>query len=81
MIYRHLSVDNKCDNKITEIITQREHGVTLFEIKCLNNGYDIDLTECTQAQKYQPQSFGTNLILKNFNKKESSKYYSQKDTF
>lgn len=52
MIYRHLTVDNKCDNKITEIITQREHGVTLFEIKCLNNGYDIDLTECTQAQFY-----------------------------
>lgn len=52
MIYRYLTVDNKCDNKITEIITQREHGVTLFEIKCLNNGYDIDLTECTQAQFY-----------------------------
>ena len=52
MIYRHLSVDNKRDNKITEIITQKEHGATLFEIKCLNNGYDIDLTECTQAQFY-----------------------------
>lgn len=52
MIYRHLSVDNKRDNKITEIITQKEHGVTLFEIKCLNNDYDIDLTECTQAQFY-----------------------------
>ena len=52
MIYRHLSVDNKSDNKITEIITQKEHGVTLFEIKCLNGGYDIDLTECTQAQFY-----------------------------
>lgn len=52
MIYRHLSVDNKCDNKITEIITQREHGVTLFEIKCLNGVYAIDLTECTQAQFY-----------------------------
>lgn len=36
MIYRHLVVDNKCDNRITEIVTQREHGVTIFEIKCLN---------------------------------------------
>jgi hypothetical protein len=52
MIYRHLSVDNKRDNKITEIITQKEHGVTLFKIKCLNGAYDIDLTECTQAQFY-----------------------------
>ena len=52
MIYRHLAVDNKCDNRITEIVTQREHGVTIFEVKCLNNGYDIDLTDCTQAQFY-----------------------------
>ena len=52
MIYRHLSVDNKKKNQITEIVTQREHGATLFEIKCLNGGYDIDLTECTQAQFY-----------------------------
>lgn len=58
MIYRHLSVDNKCDNRITEIVTQREHGVTLFEIKCLNNGYGIDLTDCVQAQFYGEKSDG-----------------------
>lgn len=58
MIYRHLVVDNKCDNRITEIVTQREHGVTIFEIKCLNNGYDIDLTDCVQAQFYGEKSDG-----------------------
>lgn len=58
MIQRHLSVDNTRNNRINEIITQKEHGVTLFEIKCLNNGYDIDLTECTQAQFYSEKSDG-----------------------
>lgn len=52
MVVRRFSVDCTKKNRINEYITQGEHGATLFEIKCLNGGYDIDLTECTQAQFY-----------------------------
>lgn len=73
MIYRHLSVDNKRDNKITEIITQKEHGATLFEIKCLNSGYDIDLTECTQAQFYGEKPDGHKVGVKcSFNENKTA---------
>lgn len=52
MIIRHLSVDCAYINKILEPITQREHGVTEFEIEVKNHGADIDLSECTLATYY-----------------------------
>nr|DAH47176.1 MAG TPA: BppU domain protein [Caudoviricetes sp.] len=73
MTYRHLIVDNNCDNKITEIITQKEHGVTLFEIECKNNGYDVDLTECTQAQFYGDKPDGHKVGVKcSFNENKTA---------
>lgn len=52
MIIRHLSIDCAYINKILEPITQREHGVTEFEIEAKNHGADIDLLECTLATYY-----------------------------
>lgn len=52
MIIRHLSIDCAYINKILEPITQREHGVTEFEIEVKNHGADIDLSECTLAIYY-----------------------------
>lgn len=52
MIIRHLSIDCAYINKILEPITQREHGVTEFEIEIKNHGADIDLSECTLATYY-----------------------------
>ncbi len=52
MIIRHLSIDCAYINKILEPITQREHGVTEFEIEVKNHGTDIDLSECTLATYY-----------------------------
>lgn len=52
MIIRHLSIDCAYINKIFEPITQREHGVTEFEIEVKNHGADIDLSECTLATYY-----------------------------
>lgn len=52
MIIRHLSIDCAYINKILEPITQREHGVTEFEIVVKNHGADIDLSECTLATYY-----------------------------
>lgn len=73
MIYRHLSVDNTKANCITEIITQQEHGVTVFEIECKNNGYDIDLTECTQAQFYGDKPDGHKVGVKcSFNENKTA---------
>lgn len=52
MIIRHLSIDCAYINKVLEPITQREHGVTEFEIEIKNHGADIDLSECTLAIYY-----------------------------
>lgn len=52
MIIRHLSIDCAYINKGLEPITQREHGVTEFEIEIKNHGADIDLSECTLATYY-----------------------------
>lgn len=52
MIIRHLSIDCAYINKVLEPITQREHGVTEFEIEVKNHGTDIDLSECTLATYY-----------------------------
>lgn len=52
MIIRHLSIDCAYINKVLEPITQREHGVTEFEIEAKNHGADIDLSECTLAIYY-----------------------------
>lgn len=52
MIIRHLSIDCAYINKVLEPITQREHGVTEFEIEAKNYGADIDLSECTLATYY-----------------------------
>lgn len=52
MIIRHLSIDCAYINKVLEPITQREHGVTEFEIEVKNYGTDIDLSECTLATYY-----------------------------
>lgn len=52
MIIRHLSIDCAYINKMLEPITQREHGVTEFEIEVKNHGADIDLSECTLATYY-----------------------------
>lgn len=52
MIIRHLSIDCAYINKVLEPITQREHGVTEFEIEVKNHGADIDLSECTLATYY-----------------------------
>lgn len=52
MIIRHLSIDCAYINKVLEPITQREHGVTEFEIETKNHGADIDLSECTLATYY-----------------------------
>lgn len=52
MIIRHLSIDCTYINKVLEPITQREHGVTEFEIEIKNHGADIDLSECTLATYY-----------------------------
>lgn len=52
MIIRHLSIDCAYINKVLEPITQREHGVTEFEIEAKNHGADIDLSECTLATYY-----------------------------
>ena len=52
MIIRHLSIDCAYINKILEPITQREHGVTEFEIEVKNHGADVDLSECTLATYY-----------------------------
>lgn len=52
MIIRHLSIDCAYINKVLEPITQREHGVTEFEIELKNHGADIDLSECTLAIYY-----------------------------
>ena len=52
MIIRHLSIDCAYINKVLEPITQREHGVTEFEIEVKNHGADIDLSECTLAIYY-----------------------------
>lgn len=52
MIIRHLSIDCAYINKVLEPITQREHGVTEFEIEIKNHGTDIDLSECTLATYY-----------------------------
>ena len=52
MIIRHLSIDCAYINKVLEPITQREHGVTEFEIEIKNHGADIDLSECTLATYY-----------------------------
>lgn len=52
MIIRHLSIDCAYINKVLEPITQREHGVTEFEIEIKNHGADINLSECTLATYY-----------------------------
>lgn len=52
MIIRHLSIDCAYINKVLEPITQREHGVTEFEIEIKNHGADIDLSECTLTTYY-----------------------------
>ena len=52
MIIRHLGIDCAYINKVLEPITQREHGVTEFEIEIKNHGADIDLSECTLAAYY-----------------------------
>lgn len=52
MIIRHLSIDCAYINKVLEPITQREHGVTEFEIEIKNHGAGIDLSECTLATYY-----------------------------
>lgn len=52
MIIKHLSIDCAYINKVLEPITQREHGVTEFEIEIKNHGADIDLSECTLATYY-----------------------------
>lgn len=52
MIIRHLSIDCAYINKVLEPITQREHGVTEFEIEAKNHGADIDLSECMLATYY-----------------------------
>lgn len=52
MIIRHLSIDCAYINKVLEPITQREHGVTEFEIEIKNHGADIDISECTLATYY-----------------------------
>ena len=52
MIIRHLSIDCAYINKVLEPITQREHGVTEFEIEIKNHGADINLSECTLAAYY-----------------------------
>ena len=52
MIIRHLSIDCAYINKVLEPITQREHGVTEFEIEIKNHGADVDLSECTLATYY-----------------------------
>lgn len=52
MIIRHLGIDCAYINKVLEPITQREHGVTEFEIEIKNHGADIDLSECTLATYY-----------------------------
>lgn len=52
MIIRHLGIDCAYINKVLEPITQREHGVTEFEIEIQNHGADIDLSECTLATYY-----------------------------
>lgn len=52
MIIRHLSIDCAYINKVLEPITQREHGVTEFEIEIKNHGANIDLSECTLATYY-----------------------------
>lgn len=52
MIIRHLSIDCAYINKVLEPITQREHGVTEFEIEVKNHGADINLSECTLATYY-----------------------------
>lgn len=52
MIIRHLSIDCAYINKVLEPITQREHGVTEFEIEIKNHGADIDLSKCTLATYY-----------------------------
>lgn len=52
MIIRHLSIDCAYINKVLEPITQREHGVTEFEIEAKNHGANIDLSECTLATYY-----------------------------
>lgn len=52
MIIRHLSIDCAYINKVLEPITQREHGVTEFEIGVKNHGADINLSECTLATYY-----------------------------
>lgn len=52
MIIRHLGIDCAYINKVLEPITQREHGVTEFEIEAKNYGADIDLSECTLATYY-----------------------------
>lgn len=52
MIIRHLSIDCAYINKVLEPITQREHGVTEFEIEIKNHGADIDLSECTLVTYY-----------------------------
>lgn len=52
MIIRHLGIDCAYINKVLEPITQREHGVTEFEIEAKNHGADIDLSECTLATYY-----------------------------
>lgn len=73
MIYRHLTVDNTKANRIKEIITQQEHGVTVFEIECKNNGYDLDLTECTQAQFYGEKDDGHKVGVKcSFNENKTA---------
>lgn len=58
MVVRRFCVDCTKKNRINEYITQGEHGVTIFEVRCLNNGYDIDLTDCTQAQFYGEKADG-----------------------
>lgn len=52
IIKRHLSIDCAYINKVFEPITQREHGVTEFEIEIKNHGADIDLSKCTLATYY-----------------------------
>lgn len=52
MIIRHLSIDCAYINKVLEPITQREHGVTEFEIEAKNHRADIDLSECMLATYY-----------------------------
>ena len=73
MVVRRFSVDCTKKNRINEYITQREHGVTAFEITCVNSGYRIDLTDCLGAAFYGNKADGHKVgISCNFNEDKSA---------